>query len=276
MKVQFPVSNLVNRLVLSCSVHLVIYLGLVRLAIDSAQGMVWMRCATAVTAFLPVHFWLVNEGIASDLRELRASRKWGAIAFFIFAFGLSVIPFTDSFISTAPAAPRHYGLGYFIYMAGVLAMYLALALDGFRRIKALSGGRRFALQVWLSGGCAAFALALSLMVLGIVTRDPHLVRAQPFVVLACFAWTAFAVTANRTFDGRQFLRVGVEKAILVAVLAMAAGLVYVPLERVVPATVAWVVTIVLTWGFAVVINSRWDRMFRLFPQEGTPLPGPTA
>ncbi len=276
MKVQFPVSKWVNRLVLSCSIHIVIYLGLIRLAIDSAQGLDWMRCATSVAAFLPFHFWLVNEGIASDLRELRSSRRWGAVAFFAFAFGLGALPFTDFFIPASPNAPRIYGLGYFVYIAGVLAMYLALALDGLRRIKSLSGDRRFALQVWVSGGCAAFVLVLSLLVLRVVTRDAHFGWVQPFVVLACFAWTAFAVTANRTFDGRQFLRVGVEKAILVAVLATAAGLLYVLLERVVSATVALVVTTVLTWWFAVVINAWWDRMFRLFPQEATPLPGPTA
>src|SRR4051812_10569315 len=82
-KVQFPVSKLADRLLLSCSLHIVVYLGLVYLVRTDAPGLAWLRWATAVAAFIPFHFWLVNEVIASNLQELQSSRRWSTLTYLV-------------------------------------------------------------------------------------------------------------------------------------------------------------------------------------------------
>lgn len=274
MKVQFPVNSSLDRLVLSCSVHILIYLGLRHLATGHTSGLFWLRCATSVAALIPFHFWLVNVAIASDLRDLNGARRRSARAGLLFASALAVLPFTEFFI---PAQANHkLGPGYFIYILGVLAMYLAVGLDAFRQSNSLSGGRQLAMRVWLGGGCFTFALVLLVTVLRATTHSVALSQTMPFIVLGCFAWTTFALTANRTFAPSQFRLVGVEKAILVAVLGAGAFLLHNLLHGWFSPTVALAATAALALCCSVVVKAWWDRKFRLYPQEADTRFGPSS
>ncbi len=245
------------------------------MAINGVDGLVWLRCATSVAAFLPFHFWLVNEVIASDLRELQSSRRRSAFAYGLISIAFGVLPFTDFFIPSASTVVR-YGIGYYFYVAGVLGMYLGLGLDGFRRSKSLSGSRRFALQVWIGAGCAFFAVTILMVALMAAMHNSGLQRAQPLILLGCFAWAALALTANRTFTARRFLVVALEKAISVAIMGAVAFLLYRVLKSWISVTGAWVATTVVALGFAVAMKRWWDRLFRLFPQDTDAHPGPTT
>ncbi len=275
MNIQFPVSRLVDRLVLSSSIHILVYLGLVQMAINGVDGLVWLRCATAVAAFLPFHFWLVNEVIASDLRELQSSRRRSAFAYGLISVAFGVLPFTDFFIPSSSTGGR-YGIGYYFYIVGVLGMYLGLGLDGFRRSKSLSGSRRFALRVWVGAGCAFFAVSILMTGLRAAMHNTGFQRAQPLILLGCFAWVALALTANRTFTARRFPVVALEKAISVAIMGAVAFLLYRVLTSWISVTGALVAATVLALGFAVAMKGWWDRLFRLFPQDIDARPGPTS
>lgn len=274
MDIQFPVSRLVSPLFLSSAIHIIVHSVLVQMAINGADGLFWLRCAMSVAAFFPFHFWLVNEMIASDLRELQSSRRRSAFVYGLISIAFGVLPFTDFFIPS-PAAARSYGIGYFFYIFGVLGMYLGLGLDGFRRSKSLTGSRRFALQVWIGAGCAVFALTILLMVLR-SAMNIGLHRAQPLILLACFAWTALALTANRTFPARRFLVIALEKAISVGIIGAVGFLLYRVLNSSIPVAAAWGGAIAVSLGFAVAMNGWWDRLFRLFPQDIEAHPGPTT
>ncbi|WP_414665115.1 hypothetical protein [Horticoccus sp. 23ND18S-11] len=274
MKVQFPVNTVLDRLVLSCSVHILIYLGLRHLAMGHTSGLFWYQCATSAGALIPFHFWLVNVAIASDLRDLSGVRRRSAWVRLLFASALAVLPFTALFIPEG-AGPR-FGPGFYIYIVGLLAMYLAVGLDAFRQSNSLSGGRRLAMRIWMWAGCVTFALVLLVTVLRATTHSAALSQTLPFIVLACFAWTTFALTAHRTFKPSQFRLVGVEKAILVAVLGTGAFLLHKLLHAWFSPTVALAATAALALCSSVVVKAWWDRKFRLYPQEAEARFGPAS
>lgn len=273
MKIQFPVSGVANRLVLTCSVHIMIWLGLNRLAMESSQGLEWLRWAAFAAALLPFHFWLVQEAMATDLRELRAAHRRRALVGLALAAGFAVLPFTDLFVPDQfTGTGRRYGMGYPLYVAGLLGMYLTLGLDGLRRLRSLGGSRRLAVQIWLGAGSVAWALIVGLMLLRVFLRDADYGRAQPFVVLACYAWTAFALTTSRTFEPRRFILIGIEKVFLVATLAAAGGGLFVVFRNFIPAGAALAAATVLTWSLALVLRTRWDRAVRLLAEAADPAP----
>ena len=143
----------VNRMVFTSSLHVAMWLALMHLASASRDGVVWLKWTTAIAALIPVHFWLVKEAISSDFQdwgrpELRRLLIWSGVG-----CCLAVIPFTEFFIPPySTSAQKVFGPGYYFYIAGILSMYVALGIDGLRRMRALTGGRRLALRDWLGGG----------------------------------------------------------------------------------------------------------------------------
>ena len=178
-----------------------------------------------------------------------------------------IIPFTDYFIpSHSTSQNRLYGQGYYVYIFGVLGLYLSLGLFTLRRIKALSGAAKMTLQVWLGGGCASAATILGLMWVNAVTGDASYIRIQPFVVIAYYAATSIAITTHRIFDARQLILIGVQKCLLVGVIAsLAFGLDGV-LAFVVPEPFAFLLTTALMLSFAAKFNSWLDYYFKFYPQ----------
>lgn len=259
-------AHAVNRLVFSCSVHIALWMGFIHIATGTRDGLFWLRWATSVSALIPLHFWLVKEAIVSGFDNdgwrgfMRRFVPWVLGAAF-----LASLPFTEFFIPSHSTPERRlYGTGYYIYIIGVLAAYIAVAVDSLRAIRAVSGGRRLALQVWLWGGCAAAATILLLMMVNAVTRS-H-IRLQPFVVLVYYAVTAFAITTNRIFDARQLMLIGSSKAILVAVVGAAGFALHSFLTDFLTEWLAFAGTIAFALWFARVVNGYLHKVLNLFPE----------
>jgi len=257
----------VNRLVFSCSLHISTWLAFIHLAITSEEGLVWLRWATSVSALIPLHFFLVMEAVAGKFSSgVRLTRKsivfWG-VPSLVFL----VIPFTDYFIPPhSTGQNRLYGRGYYAYIFGVMGLYLSLGLFALRRIRALAGGEKMTLQVWLGGGCASAATILGLMWVNAVTHDPTYIRIQPFVVIVYYAATSIAITTHRIFDARQLILIGVQKCLLVLVVAsLAFGLDGI-LGYVLPEPFAFLITTALMLGVASKFNSWLDYYFNFYPQ----------
>lgn len=267
MKVTFPVSGLVDRLMLTSAIHIFGFVALVNLAVSRTPGMTWMIWASAVGALVPFHFWLVAEAIASGLQDLRTTRRRAAVIFAATAFALALLPLTGAFFPSQPVAGRVVGPGYYVYVFGLVGLYGALLVGGLRRSRTLDADRRFALRVWLGGGCTAVACILALMALRAATHQTWLVRVQPVIVLGCFAWTAFAITSRRSFRPGQFLLVGLEKLFLVVIVAALAYGLFALLPGSLPFYVAWMMTLTAALVLSVLMKSWWDRSFKLLPPD---------
>lgn len=122
------------------------------------------------------------------------------------------------------------------------------------------------LQVWLGGGCASAATILGLMWVNAVTHDPTYIRVQPFVVIVYYAATSIAITTHRIFDARQLILIGVQKCLLVLVVAgLAFGLDSI-LGHVLPEPFAFLLTTALMLGFASKFSAWLDFYFNFYPQ----------
>lgn len=252
---------------LSSAIHIFVFIGLTNLALYQNAALSWMQWSCAAGALLPFHFWLVGEAIASDLQDLRTSRRRTGVLFAAVSFALALVPLTGTFFANPPGAGRLFGPGYFVYVFGLLSLYVALLLGGLRRSRTLGTDRRFALRMWLGGGCTAVAFILGLMVLRAVTHQTWLSRLQPFIILGCFAWTAFAVTSRRSFRPAQFPLVGLEKLFLVAIVAALTYAVNGFLQGSLPDYVARLATLAAALGLSVLLKSWWDRSFQLLPRD---------
>lgn len=257
----------VNRIVFSCSIHIALWVIARQLTLTVSNGQFWLRCTTAIAALIPLHFWLVKEAIASDLKEFRGLRICRIGGWLLATIPLSLICFTDYFIPTT-STPEHpiYGTGFYVYILGSFIMYIALGFDAMRRIKQLSGGQRLALQVWLGGGCAAAGSILIIMTLNAVIRGVRLNWLQPFLVLIYYAVTAFAITTYRIFDARQLLLVALQKSTLIGAVAGATYLVNGLFSLLLPGAFAFVAATVFALWFASTLNAWLNNMFQFYPQ----------
>lgn len=256
-----------NRLVFSCSVHISLWLACVYLALRTPQGVDWLRRASSISALIPLHFWCVKEAIATVFFDrwkelLRRASPW------LFVSGLlAILPFTEYFIpASSTPAKRLYGIGYFLYIAGIMFLYLLLGISTYYRIKSLLGERRLALQVWLGGGCASAVTILVLMTANAITHDSRYIYIQSLVVLVFYAGTSFAITTSRVFDARQLFLLGAEKFLLISSVSIT----FFALNRwsnvVMPEPLALFTSVALSLWFAVAANGWLDHIFCFYSQ----------
>lgn len=257
--------RLVNRLVFTCSLHIATWLILLQMAVVSSEGLVWVRFATSVSALIPLHFWFVKESIIGGF-STRSPAFWGKVVFGCAGvLLLAFIPFTRYFIPLeSTSSNRLVGPGYYIYIVGVLGMYVIVLLDSLRGLGSLSGGKKLALQVWLWGGCAAAATILLLMLISVLTGVQ--IRLQPFVVMIYYAGTALAITTHRVFDARQLLLIGAGKLLLGGIVAGVSYCAWRVLRLSVSTDVAFVVVILLAIWLAAWVGRGLDRILQFFPE----------
>jgi signal transduction histidine kinase len=258
----------VNRVVLSCSLHLSTWLLFLHLTLTSeTNGLFWLRLTCAVGSSVPLHFWLVEKSIAhTSANWIRTSYRM-ALAWIVISIALTILPLTDHFIpSHSTATQRVVGWGYSAYTVSLFVLYGFLLIDTFRATKQLTGSRKLELQVWLLGGCVMTTLILGLMVLNALTHDRRVIRLQPLVVLLFYASTVIAITTNRIFDARQMMRVFAEKAVLIFSTAGAAYFIDVALAPLLPAPFDFLATTALTLWFAFGLNDWLNRLFQFYPQ----------
>lgn len=261
----------INRLFLTLSLHAVLWLMALGTAFSSVEGsalgLFWLRASTGIGAFFPLHFWIVQESLAAQLPN--SLRPWLRQNWFwvIVSVLLASVPFSNAFIpAESTAAHRLRGWGYYAYIIVDVSLYGFLFRDAFKRLKTLVGVRRLELQLWLGGGCIIAVTVLGLMALTDITKDPSYIRVQPLIVLLFYAVTAFAITTHQIFDARQIVLVGLEKSLLVAIVAGAAYLLHRIFNDMLPEPFDFLVTTALSLWFAVTLNVWLDRVFRFYPQ----------
>ena len=258
----------VNRVVFTSSLHLAAWLVCLQIAVALApHGLFWFEMACAVGGGVPLHFWLVKESIATDLK--RRDRSWAltlCVGLVVTAF-LSTVPFTSAYIPPESTdAHRLFGWGYYTYLGLVFGSYAFLLRDAFKTTSSLHGGRRLELQVWLVGGCAMTCTILLLMGLNALTHDRLFIQLQPVVVITFYAGTTIAITTYRIFDARQILIVVIEKILLVSLTALTAYAVDLALRPLLPSPFDILATTAIALWFAVTVNGWLDHVFRFYPQ----------
>ena len=210
-------SRKINRSVFASSMVVGAWLAFSHLAsADKANGMRWLRWIFASGALAPLSLWMVKESILGSFRFRDINWLKRNIAWFLSAAVLFVLPFTDFFIpSSSSDAERVRGLGYRLYYAGVIVLYIELFWTSVRSIKNLVGARKLELQVWLLGGCVVAVSIYGLIALGSLTQDAIYRQLKPVAVIVFYAATAYAITSARLFDARQIFLVGIEKLLVI-------------------------------------------------------------
>ncbi|ACB75689.1 sensor histidine kinase [Opitutus terrae] len=263
-----PARN-VNRAIFSCTLHLAAWLFCLHLAFVLVPGLPWVRLASAVGTWLPMHFWIVKQTIVIPPGEYGRGwlrRHWAWIALCSLLAGVC---FTTWFVPAhSTGTNRIYGWGYYGYIAVNLGLYAFLLRDAWVGTRKLSGVRRLELQVWLLGGCSTAAGILALMSLSALTHDRSYVRLQPLVVLLFYGATAYAITTHRILNARQLLMVAGSRLMLVMVASAVAFL----LDRALSAVFSDVVALLITTGavllLAAELNTWLQQTLRLYPQAG--------
>jgi signal transduction histidine kinase len=260
----------VNRVVFTCSLHLALWLACLQLTFIRYHGLIlyWVRWSCAISAWIPMHFWIVKESIAGGSTRIRPHwirRGWRWIA--VSAL-LSALCFTPAFIpELASGTNRIYTWGYYTYFVGVFGLYSIVLFRSFREIGELTGGRRLEMQVWVDGGCAMTLSILVTMALDAITRNRFFIHVQPLLVLVFYTGTAFAIATNRIFDANQILRIVLNRVILSLVVAGVAYGTFFALTPFFSATVAVLPAIVVALMLAAVVKARLDRLFQFYPQD---------
>jgi signal transduction histidine kinase len=272
----------VNRVVFTCSVHIALWLAALHLTVRpdaGASGLFWLRWTCAISASVPVHFWLVLRETLSDQYKASARTFFRSnLLWLLITAWLSYLPFTDFFIPHySTGTNRVFGPGYNIYILAIGALYFVLAFAAFVGSRKLPEGKRLELQVWLYGGCTMTTLILILMVLNKITFDRNLTAFyQPMVVMVFYAGTAAAITTGRIFDARQLFLIVLQKTALVLSVAGFAYLLDTSLATIfspesLPSKfvqwVAWIATSALALWFAAALNGWLNRRFHFFPDS---------
>jgi len=254
----------INRIFFTLSLQEAIWL----LAMDKASGSAgpfWVRMVSAIGAFFPLHFWLVKETIVSGdlLRRTIVRARWWIAAALI----LAVLAFTDWFIP-ANSSKTHplYGYGYYIYIAGSVALYLHLTREALTQLRTHTGIRRVELQSVFAAGSAAALAVCTLMALRAMLHSPWLTAMQPIVVLLFTAGTVVSITIHRIFDARQLLLMALQKLSLVGIFALIVVAVSNLLEYFIPHRIAVVITPIACLWFGIALNDWLNRRFHFYPQ----------
>jgi len=256
----------INRIVFFCSLHVVIWLLMLHASLTAGNRLFWLRMSSCVGAMLPLHLWAVKETIANE--SFAWLRHWRAIsAWLVATVCLAFLPFTDFYIpSYSRANARLVGLGYHLYIAGVIVLYVALCVGTLRQIRRVEGIRRVELQVWLVGGTSAAVAVMLLMAANAIFHETALIRLQPVVIMAFFGGTIVAITVHRVFDARQLLLVLFQKCLLVGLVASQAYLLWRVLAQVMGEPLPFLITTAVALWFAALLNGWLDRMLHFYPQ----------
>lgn len=260
-------SRRVNQLFLTLSIHAAIWLIFLALAVRGGDyGQIWMRTTTAVGAFIPLHLWFIKESIVNNnepwCRMCRRSSPW----VFVCA-SLAALTTTEWYVATVSSRESHgFGWGYYLYIVGIVAVYLALSLQTLRQTREQTGVHRLELRIVIFGGSVAVGTVLLLMALRALMAQPWLILLQPLVVLVFYTGTAVAITTSRIFDARQILLVSFQKLSLIGLVAVVAYVLDATFGLLMVEPLALAATTALALWFAAFLNGRLDRLFQFYPE----------
>ncbi len=260
----------VNRVSLTCSLHVASWLLMLYLATMREGALFWLRSACALSAWVPFHYWLVKEIIAGTFDPTARYFLRRCLGWITVSAVLVMICYSESFIpSHSSHTARIRGWGYYAYYAAVFGLYAFVFRNAYSALSKVTGVRRLELQVWLGGGCAMAVLILGLMGLNMVTHERIFIRLQPLVILVFYAGMVLAITTYRILDARQIVLVVIEKSLLISLCALVAFVFDYWAELILPNPFGFLATTALVLWFAAVLNSRLDRLFQFFPEAST-------
>jgi signal transduction histidine kinase len=257
--------RLINRMFFTASLHVALWLACVHMAVNTENGLIWLRASTSVGAFLPLHLWWLKQAILVHGGRPRAHARGAALAWTVVSALLGALPLTHWFVpahSTAEAPV--YGWGYYGYAIGLLAAYAALCRSAIIALREQTGVTRIELQIALIGGSAAAGTILLLMLMRTVVGSP--LYLQPFVILVFYAATALAITTHRIFDARHLLIMALQRLVLVLSVAAFAYVGYRVASLLLPPALALVLVTGLALALASVITRYLDTWFLRYPK----------
>ncbi len=258
----------VNRAFLTQSVHVAVWLTLLDLAFSSKDGLIWLRWASAVGAFFPLHFVVLKEAITTGVICPRPRRRAFAIAALL-SFALGALCFTDWYIpSTSTPEEKLFGVLYFGYLVIVIGAYTILAWLAFRESRHLQGVRRLELQLLLIGGCFSAIVILVLIALSALTNQQRWVLLIPLVTLIPYAATAWAITSARVFDSGHLLRLGLQRGLLIGSTTLVAWILTEVMPLFVLDPLASLLVVGLSLWFAALMNGGLQTALRLDARGG--------
>jgi hypothetical protein len=251
----------VNRVFGTLSLHVIVWLLCLRGAFLSENGLYWVRWASAIGGFIPLHLWIIKEVIIGrGYRAILLQAKF--IALFGFSLLFSAICFSYWFVPASSTAENPtVGLGYYTYTAALLAVYALLSKEVLAEIRNRSGVSRLELQMFLLGGCFAAGAIVLLMGLRAIAGGEVKIRIQPILVLMVYGATIVGITTHKIFDARQIVLVFTEKALLVAATAAVAFFVDSALAPIMPRVLSLVFTTALALWFAAELGRWLDHKF---------------
>lgn len=253
--------RVINRMFFSGSLHVALWLLCLELAIFGENGLYWLRIACAVGAFLPAHLWLVKECVRHE-RNFWHPRHWWMAG--VCGGVLAWIVFTEWFIpGHSTPELRLHGWGYYVYMGGVVALYLVLCAQTMLQSRSTIGVKKLELQVLLLGGSAACCTTIALMIMNAVAHEAIYIQLQPVVVLVFYGATAWAMLTSRVFDARHMLFVGLQKLSLALAVAVFVWSAYELLSMLLPPPIAFVIAIGLGLWLAAEAGPWFEQVFNL-------------
>lgn len=208
--------RVVNRAVFAGTLQMGAWLVLWHLTASSREGLFWLRWTCSVGALAPLNFWIVREAILHGRLSRPKRDVFRALPWLVASLFFALIPFSELFIPVSSTAIRpQYGLGYYVYLWGLIGLYLILFRESFVKEKSVYGVERLELKVWIGGGCLLAGVIYLLMFVSTATGDPYYRRLQPLAALFFYAGTAYFITSYKIFDAREIVLVGLRKTALV-------------------------------------------------------------
>lgn len=249
----------INQVFFTGSLHVSAWLLFSELAVGREGGLLWLRWAAAIGALLPLHLWTLAAVVRGFTGREWLRRAW---PWLLSAAVLVLICVSDWFIpSYSSRAVKVFGPGYFVYIGGVMVLYLVLLGQTMWQARATSGVQRLELQVLLLGGCAAGCAAITLMVLNAMIENTLFIRLQPLVVMGFYGGTAWAMLTSRVFDARHMLFIGLQKLFLVLAVALFIWAANELLAMLMPRALAFVLAIGLGLWFAAAAGPWFQLVF---------------
>lgn len=258
----------VNRAFVSQSIHVAVWLTLLDFTFSGNNGLFWLRWASAVGAFFPLHFVVLKEAISTGVvcpRRVPFKFILGAV----FSLILAGLCFSDWYIPrTSTAEEKQFGILYFGYLVIVIGAYAVLAGLAFRESRRLQGVKRLELQLLLIGGCCSAIVILVLIGLSALTAEQRWVLLIPLVTLIPYAATAWAITSARVFDARHLLRLGLQRGLLIGSTTLVAWMLSEVMPLFVLDPLASMIVVSLSLWFAAVMNGWLQSAFGLDVRGG--------
>jgi signal transduction histidine kinase len=258
----------INRLFFTASIHVAVWL-VCRYTATVYENLFMARVTAAVGSFVHFHLWLMKESVAqpteSFSRQVYRGRYW-----ILIAAGIAVLCFSQAFIPTPSnfggAAQHRVGYGYFIFIAGLIGLFITLCFETLKQVRTSAGVKRMELQLLLFGGSGCAIALVLLMGLRVFVDAVWLFYAAPVIVLGFYTTTALAITTSRVFDARQLMLVALQKASVLIIVTLVVVVTDALLGQAIDAPISLLITVAIGLWVAGLTGRAMFRLLRYYPE----------